>query len=160
MKRKFLTARQCHSADLRRLPMVYAAGSYEFRGRLRAFFFGGANTLQFGTYTGKCESRLSQSVRPPGKLPFVRPVCLWIMGFFILMAFLGSGRLSFPMGILGGFYLLLLPSYLLGSLFYNVFVRPWKYRRWERSWLCLRCGAVVDGASPTRPWRRAELVQH
>ena len=140
--------------------MVYAAGTYEFRARFCALLFGGAGTVQFGIYTAKRQSRLSQSVAPPRKLPFLRPICLWIMGFFMLMSFLGRGRLSSMMGILAGFYLLLLPSYLLGSLFYNVFVRPWKYRRWERRWLCLRCGAVVDDASHARPWRRAELVRH
>lgn len=160
MKRKSLTARQCHSADFRRLPTVYAAGAYQFRGRFRALFFGGACTLQVGTYTGKCESHLSRSVRPPGKLPFLRPVCLWIMGFFILLSFVGSGRLSSMMGILVGFYLLLLPSYLLGSLLYNVLVRPRKYRRWQSRWLCFACGAVVDEASHARPWRRAESVRH
>jgi hypothetical protein len=67
-------------------------------------------------------------VRPPTKAPLIAPVILWLIGFFILMAFAGRQKLSAMMGALSFVYLLLLPAYVLSALLYNFFIRPTKYK--------------------------------
>jgi hypothetical protein len=72
---------------------------------------------------------------------------LWLAGFFIVMAFAGRGKLSWATAVFMATYLLLLPTYLIVTLLYNFLVHPERYRRWERKFLCLRCGAIVDPES-------------
>jgi hypothetical protein len=83
-------------------------------------------------------------VRPPGKLPYTSPIILWLVGFFILMAFVGRGKLSWWMAMVSLGYVLLLPAYLLAALFYNFFLRPRKYRMWERKLMCQKCGFIFN----------------
>jgi hypothetical protein len=71
-------------------------------------------------------------------------VNLWLIGFFVVMAFAGRGKLSWIMGALSAGYLLLLPAYLLAAWFYNLVVRPKKYRSWEQTFICQRCAAVLQ----------------
>src|SRR5882724_9144888 len=118
----------CNSTDLKKLPLIHAAGVYESSGRFRGFFFGDSDGLLFGRYKGTSQSRLSKMVDPPRRLPFAAPTILWLLGFFVLMSFDGRGKLSWVMGVLSVAYLFLLPTYLLASLFYNFFVRPTKHR--------------------------------
>lgn len=63
------------------------------------------------------------------------------MGFFIVMAFAGRGKLSWMMGALAVGYILLLPAYLLAALLYNFFLRPKKYKNWNEEFICQRCGS-------------------
>jgi hypothetical protein len=133
----------CNSTDLKKLSLIYAAGASESRGRILGFFVGSGNGLLFGKYTGTSQSRLSKTAAPPGKLPFATPTILWLLGFFVVMAFAGRGRLSTLMAIVSAFYLFLLPAYVIGALFYNFLVRPKKHKAWEKEFLCQRCGTVV-----------------
>ena len=122
--------------------MVHAAGIYESRGRFLGLTLGSVGLL-FGRYRGTSQNRLSASVNPPQKLPYVAPIILWLIGFFILMSFNAQGKLSWVMAVLSVVYFLLLPACLLGSLVYNLFVRPKKVRQWQQKFMCQRCGAVV-----------------
>jgi hypothetical protein len=88
------------------------------------------------------------TVSPPRKLPYAAPIILWLVGFFPVTAFVGRGKLSFAMGLLGVTYILLLPMLPVGALVYNRFVYPKKYRRWEGRFMCQRCGALSVRGTP------------
>jgi hypothetical protein len=77
-------------------------------------------------------------------MPYVGPVILWLVGFFPIMAFVGSGKLSVLTGLVSVGYISLLPTFLLGALFYNFVVRPKKYRKWEATFMCQRCGGLTE----------------
>jgi hypothetical protein len=66
---------------------------------------------------------------PPKKAPYGIPIVLWLLGFFILIAFDGRGKLSTVMAILSVVYVLLLSAFLIGTFVYNLFVYPNKYRK-------------------------------
>lgn len=132
----------CNSTDLKKLPLVHAAGTYESSGRFRGLFVGVSDGLLFGRYKGTSQNRVSNMVGPPRRLPFAAPMILWLLGFFILMAFDGRGKLSWVIGMLSVAYIFLLPDYLLASLFYNFFARPTKHRRWKEKFMCQRCGTI------------------
>jgi hypothetical protein len=133
----------CNSTDLKKLSLIHAAGVYESRGSLRGLFLGNSDGLLFGRFRGTSQSRLSKMTGPPKKMPYAVPTVLWLLGFFILMAFDGRGKLSWVMGMLSVVYVFLLPAWLLASLSYNFFICPRKYRNWERKFMCQRCGIVV-----------------
>ena len=86
--------------------------------------FGNGDAFFVGKYRGANQSLLSKMVAPPRKAPYVAPVVLWLIGFFIVMAFAGRGKLSWTMGALSVGYPFILPAYLLAALLYNFFVRP------------------------------------
>jgi hypothetical protein len=81
---------------------------------------------------------------PPAKMPYVCPITLWLMGFFPIMAFVGSGKFSVLTGLVSVGYVFLLPAYLLGAMFYNFVLRPKKYRKWDTTFMCQRCGSMVE----------------
>ena len=137
----------CSSTDVRRLSLIRAAGMYRSGGRIRGLLFGSIDGLVLGHYRGTSQTRLSRMVGPPMRLPFVLPLVLWFIGFLPIMAFAGGGKLTTLMAIVSVGYLLLLPCYLLVALVYNLFVHPGKYRRWEGTWMCQSCGALIDSPS-------------
>lgn len=132
----------CNSTDLRRLSLIHAAGSYETRGGILGFLLG--DGLLFGGYRGASQSRLSKMAGPPRKGSYLGPAILWLVGFFIVMAFAGRGKLSTPTAIFSMAYLVLLPTLLIGTFVYNLFLRPKKLRDWENKFMCQRCGAVTE----------------
>jgi uncharacterized membrane protein YfcA len=83
-------------------------------------------------------------LNPPRKWPYGAPAILWLLGFFILMAFAGREKLSWMMGAVSAGYLLLLPAYFLAALLYNFFLRPRKKRDWEARFMCQKCGFVLN----------------
>lgn len=134
----------CNSTDLKKISLIYTAGMYESRGRMRGLFLGSSDGWLYGRYRGTNQSHLSKIVGPPGKFPYIAPTILWILGFFVVMAFAGRGRLSTLMAIVSMVYLFLLPAYLLGALFSNLFLRAKKLRTWERKFMCQRCGNTSE----------------
>jgi len=130
----------CDSTDLKKASLIYAAGVYESRGRIGGLLFGNGDAFFVGKYRGANQSLMSKMLGPPKKAPYLAPVILWVMGFFIVIAFAGRGKLSWMMGALSVGYLLILPAYLLAALLYNFFVRPNKYKDWNEEFICQRCG--------------------
>ena len=144
----------CQSSDLRNVSLAHAAGLYKSRGRIRGFLLGNTDGLLSGKYRGSSQSRLSAMVGPPRKLPYATPLILWLVGFFPLMAFVGRGKLSWPVGLLAMAYLVLLPALPIGAFVYNFFVYPKKHRRWEGTFMCQRCGLLIE------PHSRSQSVAH
>ena len=132
----------CYSTDLKKASLIYAGGVYQSRGRMGGLLLGSGDAFFVGKYKGANQSLLSKMVGPLRKAPYVAPVILWVMGFFIVMAFAGRGKLLWMMGALSMGYALTLPVYLLVALFYNFFLRPKKKTEWEGKFLCQRCGLV------------------
>jgi len=139
----FVFCPDCNSSDMKKMPLIHAAGLYESRGRITGFFLGNSDGLLFGKYRGKNQNRLSTMLNPPRKLPYATPMIFWLAGFFPLMAFVGREKLSLATGLLGVAYILLLPTLPVGALVYNFFVYPKKYKRWEGMFLCQSCGALI-----------------
>lgn len=83
-------------------------------------------------------------VGPPKKGRYIGPTILWFFGFFVVMAFVGRAKLSTPMAIVSVAYLFALPAFLIGTLACNLFVYPKKYRTWDRTYVCQRCGALAE----------------
>src|SRR6059058_76418 len=100
----------CNSSDLKKLSLIHAAGAYELRGSLLGALIGSGGGLLFGSYRAKSQNRLSRMAAPPRKMPFISPVVLRLLGFFILMAFDAPGKLSWVMGTLSVAYVFLLPA--------------------------------------------------
>jgi len=125
---------------LKKASLIYAAGVYESRGRIGGLLFGNGDAFFVGKYRGANQSLLSKMLGPPKKAPYLAPVILWVMGFFIVIAFAGRGKLSWMMGALSVGYLLILPAYLLAALLYNFFLRPKKYKDWTEEFICQQCG--------------------
>ena len=146
----------CNSTDLKRVSLLHTAGSYESRGRIRGLLPGNIEGFLFGKYRGTSQSRLSKMLTPPAKVPYIAPLILWLIGFLIVMAFAGRGKLSWIMGALSVGYLLLLPAYLLAALLYNFLIRPKKYKDWNEELICQRCGfrsgiRQREGEAPHEP---------
>jgi hypothetical protein len=80
---------------------------------------------------------------PPRKLPYASPLALWLAGFFLVMAFVGGGKLSLGMSFLSALYILSLPAYLIGTLCYNLAIQPKKFKHWNRKFMCQRWGAIA-----------------
>jgi len=132
--------------------LVHAAGIHESRGWFLGLLLGGgADGALLGRYLGTSQSRLSRLLNPPRKLPYFGPIVLWLFGFFILMSFDAQGKLSWAMAVLSVVYVLLLPAYLLGSLIYNLFFRPNKFKQWQEKFMCQRCGAIIEPDKYIRP---------
>jgi hypothetical protein len=134
----------CNSSDLQKLSLIHAAGVYESRGRIRGLFLGNSARLHFGRYKGRSQSRLSTAVGSPKKRPYAAPTILWLIGFCLLMALDGRGKISTAMAMFSSAYVFLLPALLIGILVYNFFVYPKKRKNWERKFLCQRCGALAE----------------
>jgi hypothetical protein len=90
----------CNSNDLKTVSLIYAVGVYESHGSLWGTLIGSGGGLLAGRYSGKTQNRLSKIAAPPRKMAFAVPVVLWLLGFFILMAFDARGKLSWIMGAL------------------------------------------------------------
>jgi hypothetical protein len=76
---------------LKKISLIYAAGVYKSRGRIGGLLFGNGDAFFVGKYRGANQSLLSKMAAPPRKAPYIAPVALWLMGFFIVMAFAGRG---------------------------------------------------------------------
>lgn len=139
----------CNSCDLKQVPLIYAAGIVESRSRFCGIFLGSGDGFLFGAHRGKSQSRLSEMIGPPKKLPYAGPAILWLLGLFMLMAFDGRGKLSWLMGMISAVYILAIPAYFLVALFHNLLVRPKKHEDWERKSMCQRCWALIEPPTVT-----------
>jgi hypothetical protein len=133
----------CNSTSLKSLSLIHASGSYELRGRVQGFLLGTADGLYFGKHRGQSQTNLSKIAGPPCKAPYLRPVGLWLLGLFIVMAFAGRGRISMTVAVFDLAYILLLPALLVTALKYNLFVRPGKIRACEGKFMCQRYGMTL-----------------
>jgi len=114
------------------------------------YLAGTGDGLLFAKYRGTSQSRLSKAGSPPEKLPYAAPIILWLVGLFPTMALVARAKLSPLTGLISVGYVLALPVYLVVALFYNCLVRPKKHRKWERKFMCQRCGALIESQTGTQ----------
>ena len=146
----------CGSDVIRRLPLIHPAGTYKSRGRFFGFAFGSVGGLLFARYRGTSQILVSALSNPPRKLPYASPALLRLIGFFILMSFMlmsfdAQGRISQIVDVLSVVYAFLLPIYLLGTLFYSLFVRPNKFRQWQQKFMCQSCRRLSKPTNTISP---------
>jgi hypothetical protein len=149
-----LYCRQCQSTDLRKVSLVYQQGRFEGNARtqLRGLLLGvdGPDLIVGYAHTaGVLQTQLSEKLRPPVKWSYLKLVG-WLV-FFSLLALIAY--VQSVMGSSGTASSLPVAIYVVvaGCLFvvlgfciwrHNHRVYPVKYARWERSFLCMRCGSI------------------
>ena len=133
----------CNSTDMKKVSLIYAAGTYQSRGGFLGFLLGTSNGLLLGRYRETSESRLAASLRPPRKAPYLSPIILWFFGFFPALSLIVNKIHGPVKGVLSLAHFLLLPACILASLLYNFVIRPGKLRAWEQRSMCLACGALT-----------------
>jgi fatty acid desaturase len=157
----------CNSADLKKISLAYQENvrHVDTRTRLRAFLFGsdGPNLIVGRAVTqGVHRTQLSKLLSPPRKWSYVR----LIVGFLVVTLAVLFAYVVFvassppPVSTLPlKMYVFLAPVFFLVLVFlfwrHNHLRSPKEYARWNRSFICQRCGAVslhdVPLSSPARP---------
>lgn len=157
----------CNSADLKKVSFACQEGlsHVDTRTRLRAFLFGnnGPNLIVGRVVTqGVHWTQLSKGLTPPRKWSYVRLILgsliVTLTALFAYVVFVASSHppvSTLPLKM----YVFLAPVIFLVLVFlfwrHNQLTFPQEYARWDRSFICQRCGAVslhdVPRSSPVRP---------
>lgn len=157
----------CNSADLKKVSLAYQENvrHVDTRTRLRAFLFGsdGPNLIVGRAVTqGVHWTQLSKLLSPPRKRSYVRLILgslvVTVAALFAYVVFVASSPppvSTLPLKM----YVFLAPVIFLVLVFllwrHNHLRFPLEYARWNRSFICQRCGAVsphdVPLSSPARP---------
>ena len=154
----YLRCRNCNSTNLKKVSLAYQQGLFHTvaHTRLRAVAVGSCGPdLLIGKATtrGVHQSVLSKRLSPPVKWPY-RNLALWwgvvscSIGWilFYINCFLkhSSAVLSPPLILFS--QLSAVTFLLLLVLFWrhNQFTHKHRYSRWERSFLCQRCGSITE----------------
>lgn len=150
----------CNSADLKKASLVYQEGQFHVntRTRIRAFLFGsdGPNLIVGRAVTqGVHWTQLSKVLSPPRKWSYVRLILgslvITLAALFAYVIFVASGTppvSTLPVKL----YVFLAPVVFLVLAFavwrHNHLRFPQEYARWDRSFICQRCGAVSQHEVP------------
>ena len=151
---------KCDFEECTSLSVVYDAGLSDIRTRTRGrgFAFGeSTGALSFTARSrGTCQTRLSKLAAPPRKLRYRHVILWWILGLGILYWLFGYLVWLHELSVIRS--VALFPRYahaysglavfaLAVLWWYNQHVCPQRYRRWECSFMCGRCGSVFGPAS-------------
>jgi hypothetical protein len=144
----------CNSTDLKKLSLVYQEGlsRVKTRSRLLALVFGeGGPDLVVGgaAIHGVQQTELSRTRKPPVKWSYrrliFRAMALTFVALGAYIVFVASGTppvSTLPLKL----YVFVAPVVFLGLVFivwrHNHLRFPKEYARWERAFICQRCGAV------------------
>src|SRR5579864_3335033 len=138
-----LVCPSCSSNDVRKLSLIYMAGTSDAKGVSRGIVAGGGSVGGFsGRHQSTHQSKLAKSVGPPAKWPLLKPVLYGIVGMFCL-PFVRLSHNAWNALLIS--YCTMVVLYLVAALFYNLGRRPEKLRQWESSFMCQRCGAIIQG---------------
>jgi hypothetical protein len=139
-----LACTQCGSTEVRRLSLIYEEGlaiiSTQSQTAGVGFGGGGASFGSASTHTtGTQQTALSKKAAPPTK----KHTILWAMlaGFVGLVALSGISHFSFWTLVFAGLTYLCVQKALKAKA-YNAMVFPEEHARWQRSFMCNRCGGV------------------
>jgi hypothetical protein len=158
---------KCNSTDLKRISLAYQEGFSQIntRSRLRAVAVGSDGPdiiLGRATNRGTAQTELSKALSPPKRWSYRTLLRYWAFGFvvgtWVVIALDWSMTdsktvISLPVLVFAVLYLGVLV--LLGFAFWqhNNSVFPKEHARWNRSFMCNRCGTV----SEQNPWDRENL---
>jgi hypothetical protein len=156
----------CNSADLKKVPLAYQEGQFHVntRTRLSAFLFGsdGPNLIVGRAVTqGVHWTQLSNVLSPPRKWSYARLILgsliVTLAALFAYVIFVASSTppvstLPLKLYVFPAFVVFLVLAFAVWR--HNHLKFPRDYGRWERSFICQRCGAVslhdVPSSSPAR----------
>ena len=147
---------KCNSTDLKKVSLAYQEGLYrtDARTRLSAALVGGSGSdLLVGRATTQAshQTALSKQLSPPPKWSYLKVVswsilaflCVGWLVFYINTVTTNSSTVSSP--LLTFFVLISAASFAL-LLFlvwrHNHSTYAQEYARWDRAFICQRCGAV------------------
>lgn len=149
---------KCNSTDLKRVSLAYQEGFSQVntRSRLRAIAVGSDGPdviLGRATNTGTAQTELSKVLSPPKRWSYRTLLRCWVFGLvvgtWVVIALDWSMTdsktvISLPVLVFAALYLGVLV--LLGFAFWqhNHSVFSKKHARWNRSFLCNRCGTVSE----------------
>jgi hypothetical protein len=149
-----LRCKQCGGTDLKKVSLVYQEGLFKSknRGGLLGLVFGaGGPGLMLGgtTAKGTHQSELSSLLKPPEKWSYLRSISRFGVAAFggfiayVLFVVVSTPQVSsLPIKLL----VFLAPiafCVLTYSIWrHNSVVYPAHFARWDRSFICQRCGAV------------------
>src|SRR5262245_26473782 len=131
---------KCGSSEVRRLSLIYEEGLSHSATQSQTAFGGAAFGSTASTFsTGTSQTALSKKAAPPTK----QHTILWalLVGFLGFCTLAGVVNFSFWALVFGGLtYLAAMKT--LKAKAYNAAVFPGERARWERSFMCNRCGGV------------------
>lgn len=155
----------CTSTEFTKLSLLYEQGSSTFHARSSGLglAIGTRADLVLGQARtkGEIQTRLSNNVSPPHKWSYWKTVVAGLIGFLVLEFSLGYAHTFLGYG--GNFnrqlprllwsYVGLLVFVLGMVVWYNSRAFPKRYRIWDRSFMCRRCGHVVEveRSAPSQP---------
>ncbi len=161
---------QCGSTELTKLSILYEQGLSMLRARSGglglAIGAGGADLFLGKARTkGEIQTRLSERVSPPRKCSYWKIVVGGLIGLMVLEFILGythtflgyGGNFNRQLSWLVWSYLGLLIFVLAFVVWYNSWVFPKRHQIWDRSFMCGRCGHIIQVARPAQ--RQTHLVQ-
>jgi len=143
-----LACAKCGSAEVRRLSLIYQEGLaiINTSSQTSGAAFGSGGGASFGSAstrtTGTQQTALSKQAAPPAK----KHTILW-GALAAFLGFLALGGLSdFSVSVLFFAGLAVLAGRMsLKAKAYNATTFPELYARWERSFMCNRCGETFAG---------------
>ncbi|MGH9396245.1 MAG: hypothetical protein ACRD18_05280 [Terriglobia bacterium] len=153
---------KCGSTEFTKLSLIYAEGLYDLNTRSRSWglvFRSGGPDLAFGKITtqGEIQTRLSQKISPPCKRSYWKIVFGGLVGLLVLEFILGyvdtflraGGNFSHQLAWFGYSYVGVVTFILCLAFRYNIAVFPNRYRLWDQSFMCRRCGHVLQLPKPS-----------
>lgn len=163
---------RCTSTEFTKLSLLYEQGSSTFHARSGgaglAIGTGGADLVLGRARTrGEIQTKLSKRVSPPHKWSSWKVVIGGLIGLPVLEFSLGyahtflgyGGNFQQQLSWLGWSYFGFLFFVLGFVLWYNSLVFPRRYRAWNHSFMCRRCGHVVEveRSAPSQPHLAKEV---
>jgi len=135
-----IACKSCGSSQVRRLSMIYEEGlSHSATQSQTAFGGAGFGTTASTFSTGTSQTALSKKAAPPTKKHTI--LLALLAGFLGFCTVAGLANFSFWALVFGGLtYLAVMKT--LKAKAYNAMVFPQEHARWERSFMCNRCGGV------------------
>lgn len=144
---------RCGSKELKKLSLIYTEGLSDLNARSRGWGLlvgsSGAD-LAFGKFRtkGQIQTKLSEEVSPPRKWSYLKIALAGLIGLLILEFILGyvdtflhtGGNFNQQVAWFGHAWLGIIAVVLCFAVRHNLGVYPHRYRVWNRSFMCRRCG--------------------
>lgn len=149
---------QCNGTDLKRVSLAYQEGFSQVntRSRLRAIAVGSDGPdiiVGRATNTGTQQTELSKILSPPKKWSYRKLLRYSVLGFIVgswgvisLHATMTQSRsvISLPLLAFTAICLVVLAALSIAFWKHNHSVYQAEYARWNKSFVCNRCGAVSE----------------
>ncbi len=155
-----LVCKHCGSSDLKKVSLAYHEGLFKTKsqGRLLGLVFGaGGPGLVLGRSTAKGthQSELSGLLKPPEKWSYLRLIFRFgvaaFTGFlaYVIFVIVSTPPVSsLPIKLLVFLAPIVFCALVLVTWRHNNLVYPVAFTRWNRSFICERCGTVTQQEVP------------